>query len=491
AEKSHKNWFWCGRVSDGQEKEFNKELNLAVGLHYIELWADRMPEMKSIKILIEEEIEPEKGGYENKDEIWWKNWKKIKEYVYKGILNNEDYNRHDDLIINAVAYWNKEFFSETYPPNEPLDSNLVKAIIFQESRMGYAKSNNGNINIMQVGNAGDPSLDVLNGNGKNLEYELRNDILWEVNYNGDAKVEKVYDSIYWGVRWLYHRAQWIGDDKKRHWYTWKDAVKRYGPGTQEYADNVWNIYTQGIDNRNNPPLKLWVIIFLILIPALTFYFYGFFGKSVKSAVIDTMNPYERAYAKDIKIQYYNENNSLFLAIIEQEEDWFEDFKAGIYKNNAVEWLQIESQPTEQSILEAMFVSLKGFSVPIVEVYGKTHAGHGAVYFYEVKNNQLILLLKTQAVDFNNDIRWAPDNYEKYGYGNCGEIFSGGKLYSSFEDLNNDGNSDIILSGIENVICEKELDEKSTDLKTAEINVASIPVKKVFLWNKGEESFLEQ
>ncbi|MCG2809595.1 MAG: cell wall hydrolase, partial [Candidatus Portnoybacteria bacterium] len=49
AEKSHKNWFWCGRVSDGQEKEFNKELNLAVGLHYIELWADRMPEMKSIK----------------------------------------------------------------------------------------------------------------------------------------------------------------------------------------------------------------------------------------------------------------------------------------------------------------------------------------------------------------------------------------------------------------------------------------------------------
>ncbi|MCG2809602.1 MAG: hypothetical protein L6275_04675, partial [Candidatus Portnoybacteria bacterium] len=46
AEKSHKNWFWCGRVSDGQEKEFNKELNLAVGLHYIELWADRMPEMK-------------------------------------------------------------------------------------------------------------------------------------------------------------------------------------------------------------------------------------------------------------------------------------------------------------------------------------------------------------------------------------------------------------------------------------------------------------
>lgn len=50
--KSHKNWFWCGRVSDGQEKVFKQELNLTGGLHYVELWADRMPEIKSIKIAI-------------------------------------------------------------------------------------------------------------------------------------------------------------------------------------------------------------------------------------------------------------------------------------------------------------------------------------------------------------------------------------------------------------------------------------------------------
>ncbi len=486
-EKSHKNWFWCGRILNGREKEFNQELNLAKGLHYIELWADRMPEIKSIKISIKEE----ENEYENSNTAWWINWKKIKKYIYKGILNNENYNRYDDLIINAAAHWNEEFFSEIYSPNEPLDPNLIKAIIFQESRVGYDKNNNGNINVMQVGNYSGPSLDVLNGKGEKSEYELRNGNLWEVNYKGEAKVEKVYDSIYWGVRWLYHRAQWIGDDKKRHWFSWKDAVKRYGPGTQEYADNVRNIYMQGFDNRNNPPLKLWIIIFIILIPALFFSLYNFSSYSIKSAIIDTMDSYERAYAKDIKIEHYNANESLFLAIIEQEKDWTEDFKVGIYKNSMVEWLQIENPPTEQSILKAMFVALKSFSNPVVEVYGKTHAGHGALYLYEVKDNQLKLLLKTQAVDFNNDISWSPDNYKKYGYGNCGEIFSGGKLSSSFEDLNKDGMSDIVLSGMEEIICEKKLDGISGNLKTAEIKVASIPVKKIFLWNESKKSFSEQ
>ncbi|MBU4368944.1 hypothetical protein KJ575_04535, partial [Patescibacteria group bacterium] len=486
-EKSHENWFWCGRILNRQEKEFNQELNLAKGLHYIEFWADRAPEIKNIKILIKEE----ESGYEKRDTAWWINWKKIKKYIYKGILNNENYNRYDDLIINAVACWNEEFFSEIYYPNEPLDPSLIKAIIFQESRVGYDKNNNGNINVMQVGNTGDPSLDVLNGKGEKPEYELRDGKLREVDYNGEAKVEKVYDSINWGVRWLYHRAQWIGDDKKRHWFSWKDAVKRYGPGMEEYADNVWSIYTQGVDNRNNPPFKLWIIIFIILIPALLFSLYDFSGRSIKSAIFDTMNPYERAYAKDIKIEYYNENNFLFLAIIEWENDWSEDFKAGIYKDSAIEWLQMENPPTEQSILEARFVFPEGFSNPIIEIYGKTHAGHGAVYFYEVKNNQLNLLLKTQAVDFNNDIRWASDNYEKYGYGNCGEVFSGGKLFSSFEDLNNDGMSDIVLSGTKEIICEKEISESSGNLKTAEIKVASISVKKIFLWNESKKSFLEQ
>lgn len=46
--KSHGNWFWCGRALDGKEKEFNRDLNLESGTHYIELWADRMPVINSL-----------------------------------------------------------------------------------------------------------------------------------------------------------------------------------------------------------------------------------------------------------------------------------------------------------------------------------------------------------------------------------------------------------------------------------------------------------
>lgn len=51
--KSHQYWYWCGRILKGKEKTFEKELNFKQDIHYIELWADRMPEVKNIKIGLE------------------------------------------------------------------------------------------------------------------------------------------------------------------------------------------------------------------------------------------------------------------------------------------------------------------------------------------------------------------------------------------------------------------------------------------------------
>lgn len=53
--KSHSNWFWCGRVSNGQKIEFKKDLNWKTGLHYIDLWADKMPLLNEIKLAVGEE----------------------------------------------------------------------------------------------------------------------------------------------------------------------------------------------------------------------------------------------------------------------------------------------------------------------------------------------------------------------------------------------------------------------------------------------------
>ncbi len=52
--KSHKYWHWCGRTLRGCSKIFEKELNLPQGTHYLEFWADRMPELEKLMIGVEE-----------------------------------------------------------------------------------------------------------------------------------------------------------------------------------------------------------------------------------------------------------------------------------------------------------------------------------------------------------------------------------------------------------------------------------------------------
>lgn len=61
--KSHKYWYWCGRILKGQSETFDKKLNLAVGLHYVELWADNTPLVDQIvfKLTEQKPVEGEVG----------------------------------------------------------------------------------------------------------------------------------------------------------------------------------------------------------------------------------------------------------------------------------------------------------------------------------------------------------------------------------------------------------------------------------------------
>jgi hypothetical protein len=49
AEKSHKNWYWCGKILKGEEGIFNKDIKLDKGIHYIELYADGNPVLNKIE----------------------------------------------------------------------------------------------------------------------------------------------------------------------------------------------------------------------------------------------------------------------------------------------------------------------------------------------------------------------------------------------------------------------------------------------------------
>ena len=461
--KSHQDWYWCGKILKGKEKEFKKSVNFNGAMHTFDLWADEAPFLEKIELVLLEDGKTDENS--------------VKKYIYKGIYGNEDYNKFNGAIATATNHWNDEFSKETDPVQEILDPNLVKAMAFQESRVGNDKA--AGINIMRVGVTGDASLKTLRGELK--EYWIHNGKKILLKYD-DAQVSKEEDSIHWGIRWLYHKAQYIGDDGRRHWRTWREAVKKYGPPNEKYSNNVWDIYNRGIDKRSKPPLKLWNIVLLIVLFSFIFYAPGFSAMPIKSAVLAEIPANERAYIKDIEITRYNDFSPLFLAEIIEEDDWWESLKIGLYQYGRIKWLTIATEPLNGSILAARFLRLKGFANPLVEVYGQTHAGHGTIYLYEVENDRLALLFSTFAVDFNPDIRWAPDNHEKYGYGNCGEVFVGGELAADYNDINNDGYPDISLSGRQNIICEKDITVNYPD-HIDEIKVASLPVKEVYLWNK--------
>lgn len=465
---SHQDWYWCGKILKGSEATFKKNVNFKKRKHFIEMWSDRSPHLNKIETVVLSE--------DNTNNDY--NVKTIKPYKYKGTFGNEDYNQYDSMIGEAVIFWNNEFLKDSNPPIEYLDPNLVKAMIYQESRMGYDQG--AKKNIMQIGNPGDPSLKTLRGELK--EYWIHNDEKILLKY--DARVETIKDSINWGVRWLYHKAQGITNDNKRYWVSWKEAVVKYGPPKAEYEISVWNIYKNGIKKEKNGIIHLWSMI-LLLIPMILF-----LGQDEAYSLNARINS-QIAKEKNQEIEgvelKYSKDKKYFLAQIEWEKDWWENFRVGKIKNKNISWLPIDKLPGEQAILSTKFIDLDEINNPLVEVYGLTHAGHGYLHIYEIKNDSLNLLFETVAVDSNPDTRWAPENYKKYGYGTCGEIFSGGKLTSEYKDINNDGDEDLILSGTKEIICEKEYENVR---QVYEIKADSIQIEKIFLWNSDRRTWID-
>ncbi|MBU1180140.1 hypothetical protein KJ885_04310 [Patescibacteria group bacterium] len=256
-----KNWYWRGSQLRGKAKIERFYPKLKKGVHYIEFWADRMPILQEVEIDMRMRPDDKKGG---PGEIV------IKQFSYKGTNGKENYNQYDKEIKTAIDHWNRKFLNDKYPQKEPLDPNLVKAMIYQESRVGYYPG--GEVDVMQVGHKDDPALKTLNGELKEwwINHKGKKE---QLNYKGKANASTPKDSIYWGVRWLYHKAQGIKLGNKRYWRTWKEAVKKYGPGTQKYADSVWSIYTKGIDKKSS--IKLWslaLIPFLLITGFLWIYF---------------------------------------------------------------------------------------------------------------------------------------------------------------------------------------------------------------------------
>lgn len=156
--------------------------------------------------------------------------------------------------------------------------------------------------------------------------------------------------------------------------------------------------------------------------------------------------------------------ALVAAVCDYQVEWWGFFGVYHLTDGSVDWqARTEHEPLEQAIHSLRVLELPGQDHPLLEVYGITHMGNGNLYLYELRQDRLILLLETRALDFNADL----------------EQFRDGKLESTYRDVNEDGCVDVTLNGII-----EEWDEKGNIL------VDSRLCRKVFLWSPIHGRFVE-
>ncbi len=146
-------------------------------------------------------------------ELISKNFSKLTGPPSSNSLGFDDGNKYDVLIRGWVQYWNAIFNLK-----EPLDADLVKALIGSESSFHWYEENDGARGLMQI-------TDSTRAN-MNDPKELR-------NYLIKLNKKEIMDpnlSICAGVRWLFRKKQ-IAESKHR--MSWREAIREY----KGYHDN--------------------------------------------------------------------------------------------------------------------------------------------------------------------------------------------------------------------------------------------------------------
>ncbi len=235
--KAHRDWHWCGKILKGSTKTFSRKFTVSDAPSRIDVRADGSPRIDELSFIFQAVDQSPR-----------------KPRLYVPGSRGEDYNIYDDIISEITKYWNNEFLINKQPLPEPLDPSLVKAIAYQESRLGYG-ANAVNYpaypDIMQVGDVRNPAIHVLRSEKGFEEYEW-NDKYGKstvMKFDQSVEIKEPKDSLYWGVRWLFHKAQYA-QNNRRNWKTWDEAVEAYHKKRDtKYRDAVKKVYRNGIDKK--------------------------------------------------------------------------------------------------------------------------------------------------------------------------------------------------------------------------------------------------
>ena len=160
------------------------------------------------------------------------------------------------------------------------------------------------------------------------------------------------------------------------------------------------------------------------------------------------------------------SDECFVAICDTQFQWWGRFECVRVRDGQVgPAAQADVVPTEQSIRSVRAFVDPLLGVTLVEVLGITHMGNGSCYLYEWKDNALRLLLETSAVDCHDN----------------GWLIRGGVLKRQYADLNGDGHTDVVFSGII---------DKTDEVQNEELVVRCHVRQKVFHWDATRRRFVE-
>jgi hypothetical protein len=169
--------------------------------------------------------------------------------VFKGYEDSR-YQEYDSIIQKYVEQWNKEYSS--IPGFKPLDPDIVKSMIIQESGANRDKDGAWKYDPFQMANKGDDGLrvlrDGLENSIPNKGYEELHGIMETPRRNGKwdygavPKENRITAelSLEYGTRFLFQKAFIFDKDGKPIGLRpWNEAVSRYnGGGTPGYAKQV-------------------------------------------------------------------------------------------------------------------------------------------------------------------------------------------------------------------------------------------------------------
>ncbi|MHC4982492.1 MAG: hypothetical protein ACYTF6_04900 [Planctomycetota bacterium] len=154
----------------------------------------------------------------------------------------------------------------------------------------------------------------------------------------------------------------------------------------------------------------------------------------------------------------------YVAICDWEPQWWGTFDCFEYRDGRiVRHAHGAVEQTEQSIHSVRSYRLPQLAGPAIEVIATTHMGHGDMYLYELRDGGLKLLVQTFVRDGHEDQ----------------DLIRGGNLRRQYEDVNDDGALDLVLTGV--------VDHYDQWNKAA---VRSQPCRKVFLWQADKHGFVE-